>query len=263
MKTRVAAMIVLFAGLAAVAWVAVGGNDNEAAIEKLSTTAPATPSESDATLPAREPTAAPIESDAPESDLSESDTVTGQTPAEAAEPAVEDVDPEPTATADPGIDAPENFGPRMDLVDIDGWLNTDATSIDEFNGQVLLVEMWTFGCHNCKARIPFNQSYYEEFADENFEILGVHAPEFSYEADVSNIVAAAEDLGVVWPIALDPEKLNFRAWQPGTTSYWPRTYVIDQNGDIRYDHIGEGKYEELRETILYLIENPPAPNPAS
>jgi len=268
MKTRVAAMIVLFAGLAAVAWVAVGGNDNEAAIEKLSTTAPSTTSESDAVQPAPEPTAGPTESDPSdsdpaESDPAESDTATVQTPAEAPEPAEEDVDLEPTATADPGIDAPQNFGPRMDLVDIDGWLNTDATSIDEFNGQVLLVEMWTFGCHNCKARIPFNQSYYEEFADENFEILGVHAPEFSYEADVSNIVAAAEDLGVVWPIALDPEKLNFRAWQPGTTSYWPRTYVIDQNGDIRYDHIGEGKYEELRETIRYLIENPPAPNSAS
>ncbi len=156
---------------------------------------------------------------------------------------------------------PDNYGPRMDLVDIDGWLQTDATSIDEFDGQVLLVEMWTFGCFNCKARIPHNQSYYEEFGDDNFEILGVHAPEFSYEAELANIEEALERLDVTWPQALDMEKKNFRAWQPGTTNYWPRTYVIDQNGDIRYDHIGEGRYDELRETIRYLLENPPEPRP--
>ena len=97
----------------------------------------------------------------------------------------------------------------------------------------------------------------------NFEILGVHAPEFSFEADVNNIIEAADQLGVNWPIALDTDKLNFRKWQPGSTNFWPRTYVIDQNGDIRYDHIGEGNYEELRETIRYPIENPPAANPAT
>jgi len=32
--------------------------------------------------------------------------------------------------------------------------------------------------------------------------------------------------------------------------------VIDQNGDIRYDHIGEGKYDELSETLRYLLDNP-------
>ncbi|MEM7091574.1 MAG: redoxin domain-containing protein [Actinomycetota bacterium] len=177
------------------------------------------------------------------------------TPTPEAEPAAS-AEPAPTPAPFP---EPENYGPRMDLVNIDGWLQTDATSIDDFDGQVLLVEMWTFGCHNCKARIPYNQSYYEEFGDENFEILGVHAPEFSYEAEVPAIEAALERLGVPWPQALDTDKKNFRAWQPGTTNFWPRTYVIDQNGDIRYDHIGEGKYEELRETIRYLIENPPPP----
>lgn len=34
--------------------------------------------------------------------------------------------------------------------------------------------------------------------------------------------------------------------------------MIDQNGDVRYDHIGEGKYEELAQTVNWLIENPPA-----
>lgn len=246
MGSRIAATVVLIAAVGALLWVTLVGTDSESATDSLTTIAPTVAAAPlDATAPGEEPQETEPPGDSPESDTSDA------APAE----------PQPMPT--PAIEAPENFGPRMDLVEIDGWLNTDATSIDDFNGQVLLVEMWTFGCSNCKARIPFNQSYYEEFGDENFEILGVHAPEFSFEADVNNIIEAAERLGVNWPIALDTEKLNFRAWQPGSTNYWPRTYVIDQNGDIRYDHIGEGKYEELRQTIRYLIENPPTPNPAS
>ena len=227
MGSRIAATVIVIAGVAALLWVAFGNNSTDNATASVATAA-------------------------------SSDTATDEASddADTAEPA-----PEPTATPTP-FPEPENFGPRMDLVDLDGWLNTEATELDDFNGQVLLIEMWTFGCHNCKARIPFNQSYYEEFGDENFEIIGVHAPEFSFEAEVPNIIEDDERLGVTWPIALDTDKKNFRKWQPGSTNFWPRTYVIDQNGDIRYDHIGEGKYEELRETIRYLIENPPAPTTA-
>lgn len=152
---------------------------------------------------------------------------------------------------------PENLGPRRDLVGLDGWLNTDITSLDELAGKVVLVEMWTFGCRNCKARIPHNQDLYAAHSREDFEIVGVHAPEFDYEADTGNIEVALIDLGVTWPVALDTEKKNFRSWQPGGRRFWPRTFLIDQNGDIRFDHIGEGKYEELSQTIDWLLANPP------
>jgi len=250
MASRIAAFTILIAGLAALAWVALGGSATDSTTISQSTGAGEQPALSSA--PDRD------EADAAGAAETASDSAPrdGETSAADATPTSDE--PPPAAPAEE-VDPPENFGPRMDLVNLDGWLNTEATSLDEFNGQVLLIEMWTFGCHNCKARIPFNQSYQEEFGDQNFEIIGVHAPEFSYEAEVPNIVEAAERLGVDWPIALDTNKKNFRAWQPGSTNFWPRTYVIDQNGDIRYDHIGEGKYEELRETIRYLVENPPAP----
>lgn len=154
--------------------------------------------------------------------------------------------------------APENFGPRKDLVNLDGWLNTEITDLSDLDGKVVLVEMWTFGCSNCKARIPHNQDLYASTSRDDFEIVGVHAPEFSFEAELANIENAIVDLGVTWPVALDTEKTNFRSWQDGGRRFWPRTYVIDQNGDVRYDHIGEGRYEELSQTVNWLIENPPA-----
>lgn len=167
--------------------------------------------------------------------------------------------PAPTTTTEAPVleEVPENLGPRLGLEDLDGWLNTDIASLDELDGQVVLVEMWTFGCHNCQARIPHNQELYAAYKDQGFEIVGVHAPEFNHEADFDNIVNAVERLGVTWPVALDTEKQNFRAWQEGGRRFWPRTFLIDQNGDIRYDHIGEGRYDEVEQTVAWLLDNPP------
>ena len=153
-------------------------------------------------------------------------------------------------------EAPENLGPAGTLRELDGWLQTEATSFEDFDGQVRIVQFWTFGCYNCRNTIPALQGIYERWQPEGLEIIGVHSPEFEREKEVDAIAAAAVDHGVTWPIALDTEKTNFRDWQPGRR-FWPRTFVIDQNGDVRFNHIGEGRYEELEETVAYLVENGP------
>lgn len=153
-------------------------------------------------------------------------------------------------------DAPPILADKPALTKLDGWLQTDATSLDDFAGQVRIVEFWTFGCFNCKNRLPFTQDIYARWKPEGLEIVGVHSPEFDYERDPSAVAAAAVDLGVTWPVALDTDRTNFRAWQ-GSRRFWPRTYVLDQNGRVRYDHIGEGDYDGLEQVVAYLIENGP------
>ncbi|MGI9611690.1 MAG: redoxin domain-containing protein [Acidimicrobiales bacterium] len=154
------------------------------------------------------------------------------------------------------IDAPENLGAAGSLRELDGWLQTDATSFEDFDGQVRIVQFWTFGCYNCRNTIPALQGIYERYRSEGLEIIGVHSPEFDREKEIDAIAAAAIDHGVTWPIALDTNKTNFRDWQPGRR-FWPRTFVVDQNGDVRFNHIGEGRYDDLEATVAYLVENGP------
>lgn len=153
-------------------------------------------------------------------------------------------------------DPPPILPDKPALTDIDGWLNTEATSLDDFTGQVRVVEFWTFGCFNCKNRIPHTQELYAEFADDGLEIIGIHSPEFDRERDPAAVAEATERLGVTWPVALDTDKTNFRSWQGGRR-FWPRVYVLDQEGNLRYDHIGEGDYDGLHDIVAYLIENGP------
>jgi len=144
-------------------------------------------------------------------------------------------------------------GLHPELRSIDGWLQTDVTSLEELRGRVVAVQFWTFGCSNCKATLPHMQQLYAEYRDRGFEIVGIHAPEFAYEAEVDNVVEAAEELGVSWPIALDTERRTFHYWQEGTRAFWPRIYLLDRNGHVRYDHIGEGRYDEIDAAVAALL----------
>ncbi len=164
----------------------------------------------------------------------------------------------PVAAPPATVETPDlpNRGPHPELLDIDGWLQSDVTSLEELRGKVVAVQFWTFGCRNCRATLPHMQALYEQYADQGFEIVGIHAPEFGYEAEVPNIEEAAADLGVTWPIVLDTAKRTFHSWQEGPTGHWPRIYLIDRNGNIRYDHIGEGRYAETDAAVQALLAEP-------
>ncbi len=145
-----------------------------------------------------------------------------------------------------------DLGPAKELVGIDGWLQSDVESLEALRGSVVVVQFWTFGCYNCKATLPNLEALYAEHQGADFEIVGVHSPEFDYEKDPAAITEAAVELGVTWPIAMDTKRQSFHIWQ-GSPAYWPRTYVLDQEGRIRFDHIGEGAYEELNAAVAALL----------
>ena len=230
---RYLALGVLVAGVAAIAWTAVRGDDAD------------DPAAAPADPVAEAPEATDPEITAPAT-TSATTTVPTTTVSTTTVPTTT-VPPEPI----------EVLGMADTLTDLDGWLNTDATSLEEIRAanKLTVVQFWTFGCRNCKNTLEALSQLYADFRDRGVEIVGVHSPEFSYEADVNNIIEAAADLGVVWPIALDTDKRNFHRWQPGNIGYWPRVYVIDGDNQIRFDRTGDGRatYEKLYETVEQLL----------
>lgn len=94
---------------------------------------------------------------------------------------------------------------------------------------------------------------YETYEGDDFTVISVHYPEFNYEREYDNVVAAAERLEVEYPIAIDNDRLTWGAYYQ---RYWPTRYLIDKNGRIRYKHIGEGAYEETEAAIVQLMAEP-------
>jgi hypothetical protein len=44
-----------------------------------------------------------------------------------------------------------------------------------------------------------------------------------------------------------------RTWDAYGNQYWPAQYIVDQNGNIVFEHAGEGRYDEIEHTIARLL----------
>ncbi len=143
-----------------------------------------------------------------------------------------------------------DFGPAPELRGITDWINSKPLTLASLRGKVVLVHFWTFGCVNCRNVQPYVKAWYERYHAQGLEIIGVHTPELSYEREIANVRKAVADEGVTFPVAFDPA---FATWNGYSNSYWPAFYYVDRSGEIRYEHVGEGSYEEQEAVIRDLL----------
>ena len=130
------------------------------------------------------------------------------------------------------------------------WLNGAPTSLAEQRGRVVLVTFWTFDCINCQNVMPSLKELYRKYNDKGLTMIGVHSPEFAFEHDLSNVQQAIQRFGLPYLIAQDNDFANWNAYR---NHYWPSLYLIDKEGYIRYNHIGEGDYEKIDAAVRQLL----------
>ncbi len=144
-----------------------------------------------------------------------------------------------------------NMGKAPELSGIKGWINTEPFNLSDLHGKVVLIDFWTYSCINCIRTLPYQKDWYDKYHDKGFVIVGVHTPEFEFEKDYGNVKMAVEKYGIKYPVVLDNE---YGTWLAFKNNYWPREYLIDANGVIRHDHIGEGGYDETEKAIQDLLK---------
>jgi thiol-disulfide isomerase/thioredoxin len=142
------------------------------------------------------------------------------------------------------------FKQAPELTKITGYINSEPITLADLRGRVVLVDFWTYSCINCIRTIPYLNAWHEKYADDGLVIVGVHTPEFEFEKHYNNVKGAVERFGINYPVVQDNEKQTWNAYE---NRYWPRKYLIDSEGYIRYDHIGEGAYAETEKVIQSLL----------
>lgn len=98
--------------------------------------------------------------------------------------------------------------------------------------------------------IPSLREWHNTYSPDGLVVIGNHYPEFNYEEDLDNLKEAIVRLEVPYAVAQDNEGVTWRAYR---NRYWPSLYLIDKQGNIRYKHIGEGRYEETEAAIQTLL----------
>lgn len=139
-----------------------------------------------------------------------------------------------------------------ELVNPAGFINTDSLRLQDLVGkQIILVDFWTYSCINCQRTLPYLNAWQEKYGDQGLTIVGVHTPEFAFEQLPENVQAAVDKYQIQYPVVLDND---YATWKAYGNRYWPRKYLIDLDGYIVYDHIGEGAYEETERQIQLLLQ---------
>jgi len=94
------------------------------------------------------------------------------------------------------------------------------------------------------------REWHNKYKDQGLVVIGNHYPEFSYEANLDNLKKAIIDLDIPYAVAQDNER---KTWEAYNNRYWPTLYLIDKRGNIRYKHIGEGRYADTETAIQTLL----------
>ncbi len=142
------------------------------------------------------------------------------------------------------------IGTAPEFAGVTAWLNSEVLTMESLRGRPVLIDFWTFGCINCVRTLPHVRAWHDAYAPHGLVIVGVHTPEFRHEYEEANVRESLPSRGVIWPVAMDN---GYKTWRAYNNRFWPHKFLIDQEGQIRYHHIGEGAYQETEKAIRALL----------
>jgi cytochrome c biogenesis protein CcdA/thiol-disulfide isomerase/thioredoxin len=148
---------------------------------------------------------------------------------------------------------PPSLGVAPDFTGYQRWFNTPGhrpLSLTHLRGHVVLVDFWTYACINCIRTLPYLKALDARYRKDGLVIVGVHTPEFPFERDASNVLAAIKQNGIRYPVVQDNK---YAIWSAYGNQYWPAEYFIDAKGRVRFTHFGEGAYKEKEHVVRELL----------
>lgn len=129
------------------------------------------------------------------------------------------------------------------------WIGTPP-SAEHLANKVVIVDVFTFDCINCKHVVPELRKLHAMLPANDFAIVGIHSPETPYERDRDNVVKNLQIQGITWPVAVDND---FALWGAYGIEYWPTQLIFDRHGRLRKTVIGEGQDDTVASTVRQLL----------
>jgi thiol-disulfide isomerase/thioredoxin len=135
------------------------------------------------------------------------------------------------------------------LVGASQWIGPRPTAAS-YAGKVVVVDVFTFDCINCKHVVPDLRSLRARYPSNDLLVVAIHTPEMPSERVRANVVQALAAQGISWPVAIDNDQ---KLWNAYGVQYWPTQLIFDRHGQLRKTVIGEGQGAEVASTVAALV----------
>ena len=119
-----------------------------------------------------------------------------------------------------------------------------------YAGRVVVVDVFTFDCINCKHVVPELRSLRARYPTTDLLVVGIHTPETPFERVRANVVEALATQNISWPVAIDNDE---KLWNAYGIQYWPTQLIFDRHARLRKTVIGEGRDAEVISTVAALV----------
>lgn len=156
---------------------------------------------------------------------------------------------DPSSGAVPGSQAPS-----FQAHDLSG----NPVALEDFEGRVVLLNIWATWCFPCRVEMPSMERLYREYEGTDFEIVAVSIDAPTGESDAldrpgGDIGAFADSLGLSFPILHDPSGRISDAYRAVGV---PESFLIGRDGIIyrRVPGATEWDTDENRELVDRLLE---------
>ena len=127
------------------------------------------------------------------------------------------------------------------------WIGEPIDSIDRLAAtRPVLVHFFDFAQLNSVRTLPYLRAWHDRYAEDGLAFVGVHSPRFPFTQDYDVVAAAADRLGIGWPVIVDREFTLWRLYEPHG---WPALFLWGRGGALRWYHLGEGDYRATEEAI--------------
>ncbi|MEO6912995.1 MAG: redoxin domain-containing protein [Candidatus Baltobacteraceae bacterium] len=145
--------------------------------------------------------------------------------------------------------AAQTRAPLSTVLGAENWLN-GRPNAQTFKGKVVVLDVFTFDCINCKHVVPELRSLYRNTKRDDLSIIGIHSPETSYEKQHGNVVANLALQGIVWPVAIDND---FSLWRAYGVDAWPTQLIFDRHGVLRKTVVGDSQDDVIAAEVRQLL----------
>lgn len=137
-----------------------------------------------------------------------------------------------------------SIAPNFKLIDLDG----NEISLLKYRGKIVFLNFWATWCPPCRTEIPGFVQLYEKYKDKGMQIIGISLDRTGKD----NVLNFIKKYKINYPVVLATMKL-YKDYEPGR--FIPTTIVIDQNGNIRYKHVGYMDKETLMKYFFNLTKD--------
>lgn len=127
-------------------------------------------------------------------------------------------------------------------------LTDENISLQQLQGRPVLVTFWATSCPGCVKEMPHLVELYKEMGPQGFEIIAI-AMAYDPEEQVREMVRLKR---LPYKVALDSSGTAAQAF--GDVKLTPTTFLINPNGRIVQQTLGEMDMGALRNRILGMLQ---------